>query len=64
MNRYLSEEDLLVECCDSKNVVCSLMADSKSKVISVGEVIYLVRFGDLQQLLGDQKSGISYFERR
>ena len=47
----LAGEDLLVECCDSENVVCLLIADSKGKVFGVGEVIDVVRFGDLQKRL-------------
>ena len=38
-------EDLLVKCSDSVNIVCSLMADSKIKVLGVGEVIDVARFG-------------------
>ena len=49
--QYLAWEDLLVECCDSENVVCSLMADSKGKAFGIGEVIDVVRFGDLKKLL-------------
>ena len=47
----LAGEDLLVEYCDSENVVCLLMGDSKSKVFGVGEVIDVVRFGDFEKLL-------------
>ena len=42
---------MLVEYCDSENVVCLLMGDSKSKVFGVGEVIDVVRFGDFEKLL-------------
>ena len=41
----------MVEGCDFENVVCSLMADSKGKVFGIGEVIDVVRFGDLEKLL-------------
>ena len=47
----LTGEELLVEGCDSENVVCSLMADSKGKVYSIGEVIDVVRFSGLEKLL-------------
>ena len=43
-------EDLLVRCSDSENIVCSLMADSKIKVLGVGEVIDVPRFGELENL--------------
>ena len=46
----LAGEDLF-ECCDSEKLVCLLMADSKGKVFGVGEVIGVVRFGDLEKLL-------------
>ena len=41
----------MVEGCDSKNVVCSLIADSKGQVFGIGEVIDVARFGDLKKLL-------------
>ena len=47
----MAGEELLVEGCDSKNVVCSLIADSKGEVFGVGDVIDVVRFGDLKKLL-------------
>ena len=47
----LAEEDLLVERCNSENVVCLLMVDSKGKIFGVGEVIDVVRFGNLEKLL-------------
>ena len=47
----LTGEDLLVECCDSEKVGCMLMPDSKGKVFGVGEVIDVVKFGDLEKLL-------------
>ena len=47
----LAGEDLLVEYCDSEKTVCLLMAVTKDKVFGVGEVIDLVRFGDLEKLL-------------
>ena len=43
----LAGEDLLVERCNSENVVCLLMVDSKGKIFGVGEVIDVVRFGNL-----------------
>ena len=46
----LAGEDLF-ECCDSEKLVCLLMGDSKGKVFGVGEVIGVVRFGDLEKLL-------------
>ena len=51
VKQCLAGEELLVEVCDSENVVCSLMADSKDKVFGFGEVIDVVRFGDLEKLL-------------
>ena len=50
-NQCLTGEDLLVGCCDSKKMGCLLMADSKGKVFGVGEVIDVVKFGDLEKLL-------------
>ena len=50
-NQCLTREDLLVGCCDSKKMGCLLMADSKGKVFGVGEVIDVVKFGDLEKLL-------------
>ena len=44
----LAGEELLVEGCDSKNVVCSLIADSKGNEFGIGEVIDVVRFDDLR----------------
>ena len=50
-NQCLTGEDLLVGCCDSKKMGCLLMVDSKGKVFGVGEVIDVVKFGDLEKLL-------------
>ena len=47
----LAREDLLVECCDSENVVCSLITDLKGNAFGVADVIDVVRFGDLEKLL-------------
>ena len=44
----LTGEELLVEGCDSENVVCSLIVYSKGEVFGIGEV---VTFGDLEKLL-------------
>ena len=41
---------LLLECCDLGNVVYSLMVDSKSTLFGIGEVIDVVRFGDLEKI--------------
>ena len=40
----LAGEDLLVERCNSENVVCLLMVGSKGKIFVVGEVIDVARF--------------------
>ena len=47
----LAGEELLLEGCDSENGLCSLIGDSKGEVFGVGEVIDVVRFGDLEKLL-------------
>ena len=47
----LAGKDLLVEFCDSEKVVCLLLADLKSEVSGVGEVIDVVRFGGLEEIL-------------
>ena len=47
----LAGVELLVEGCDSEKVVSLLMADSKGKVFGTGELIDVVRFGDLEELL-------------
>ena len=47
----LAGEELLVEGCNSENVVCLLMTGSKGKVFGVGEVIDVVRFSNLEKLL-------------
>ena len=49
----LGGRSFLVEYCDLENMVCSLMTDSKSKVLGVGELVDLVRFGDLKNFAGD-----------
>ena len=48
----LAGEELLVEGCDSENVVCSFMPDSKGKVFGTGEVIDVVRLGDFRNFCG------------
>ena len=45
----LAREELLVECCDSENVVCSLITDLKGNAFGVVDVIDVVRFGDLDK---------------
>ena len=47
----LAGEELLLEGCDSEDVLCSLIADSKGEVFGMGEVFDVVRFGDLETLL-------------
>ena len=42
---------LLLECCDLGKVVYSLMVDSKSTLFGIGEVIDVVRFGDLEKIV-------------
>ena len=48
VKQCLTREELLIEGCDSENVVCSLIVYSKGEVFGIGEV---VTFGDLEKLL-------------